>query len=164
MITLKTEVQVKGIAGRAIFDFMMHCTDEHYQQWWPGTHRAFHTIQRLPGDVGNRVYFDEYVGKRRLKFAAIVVESIPDKKIVWQMEKILRLPAWLGLEFSDNHEGVSIAHTLKMGFSGPGNALDPLLGLFCSKRFAKDLEEHAHDEFTRLAEILAQKQQLPAHV
>jgi hypothetical protein len=155
MIALTTEVRVKGISGSAVFDFMLQCTDEQYQQWWPGTHCAFHTIRRLPGNVGNHVYFDEYVGKRRLKFEGIVVKSIPGKEIVWQMKKILRVPAWLGLEFSDNHEGVTIVHTLMMGFSGPGSVCDPLLGLFCSKRFEKDLEEHAHSEFTKLAEILS---------
>ncbi len=66
MIVMRTEVEVKGVSGRSIHDFMLNCTDEDYQAWWPRTHRAFHTMRRFSDDLGNLVYFDEYVGRRRL--------------------------------------------------------------------------------------------------
>mgnify|MGYP001350288213 FL=1 len=67
MIVFKTEVEIKNIFPEQITDFMIDCTDEKYSQWWPGVHLAFHTIKKKPGNIGNLVYFDEFVGKRRLK-------------------------------------------------------------------------------------------------
>jgi hypothetical protein len=155
MILMRTEVEVGGISGRTISDFMLNCTDEGYQNWWPGTHLAFHTTNRFPNDLGNLVYFDEYLGSRRLKFEAVVIRIIPGKEIVWQMKKVLRWPAWLVLEFRDSGKGVVIAHTLKVGFGGIGKLLDPLLRLYLTKGFEKDLEKHAHIEFTKLSESLS---------
>ncbi len=155
MIEMRAEVNVRGVSGRNISDFMLNCTDVDYRNWWPGTHLAFHTIKRFPGDLGNLVYFDEYVGRRRLKFEGVVMKSIPGKEIVWQMKKIVRLPVWLVLEFDDSDEGVVITHTIKAGFTGGGRLLDPFLRLYLTKGFEQDLEAHAQIEFTRLAEILS---------
>ena len=155
MLNLKTIVNVKGISGRNISDFMLSCTDKDYQDWWPGTHFAFHTIKRFPNDLGNLVYFDEYVGKRRLKFEGVVITNDPGKEIAWQMKKVIKIPAWLALEFEDNDQGVKITHTMKAGFSGIGKVFDPLLRLYFTADFEKELEEHAHFEFTKLAEILS---------
>ncbi|MFC1863917.1 hypothetical protein ACFL1Z_08205 [Thermodesulfobacteriota bacterium] len=154
MIEMRTEVEVKGVSGMNISDFMLNCTDEDYQNWWPGTHLAFNTLKRFPNNLGNIVCFDEYVGKHRLKFEGIVVKSLSGKEIVWQMKKVMRLPAWLVLEFKDIEDGVVIAHTIKVGFEGIGRVLDPLLRLYLNKDFENDLEKHAHIEFTKLAEIL----------
>ena len=155
MIELRTEVDVAGISGKNVAEFMLQCTDETYQNWWPGTHLAFHTTERFPGDVGNRVVFDEFVGNRKLKFAGVVTEYIPGKTVAWQMRKIVRLPAWLVLEFEDNDTGVVITHTIKAGFEGIGRLLDPFLRFFLNEGFENDLAEHAHIEFTELAKILA---------
>ena len=155
MIAMRAEVEVRGISGRSVSDFMLNCTDEDYQDWWPGTHLAFHTTRRFPDDLGNHVYFDEYVGGRRLKFEGVVVKNAPGKEIVWQMKKVVRLPAWLVLEFDDNDTGVVITHTIKAGFAGVGRLLDPFLRLYFAKGFEKEMEEHAHIEFAKLAEILS---------
>lgn len=155
MILMRTEVEVSGISGRTVSDFMLNCTDEDYQSWWPGTHLAFHTVNRFPNDLGNLVHIDEYVGSRRLKFEGVVVKTIPGKEIIWQVKKVLRLPAWLVLEFRDSSKGVVIAHTLKVGFGGIGRLLDPFLRLYLTSGFEKDLEKHAHIEFTKLAEVLS---------
>jgi hypothetical protein len=155
MIELATTVTVKGISGKAVSKFMLHCTDADYQKWWPGTHLAFHTTKRFPDDLGNHVVFDEYVGKRRIKLQGVVVELIPEKRIVWQMTKVIRLPAWLILEFNDTAEGVRITHMLKAGFDGIGRLLDPLLRIALSRDFERDLQEHARIEFHKLAEMLA---------
>ena len=155
MIAMTTEVSVSGISGRSIYDFMLNCTDKDYQDWWGGTHLAFHTTRRFPNDLGNLVYFDEYVERRRLKFEGVVAKIIPGKEIVWQMKKVVRLPDWLVLELKDNDEGVVITHTIKAGFAGIGRLLDPFLRLYLNKGFEKDLEEHAYIEFAKLAEILS---------
>jgi hypothetical protein len=152
---MKTEVNVSGISRSAVFDFMLNCTDNDYQRWWPGTHLAFHTIKRYPNNLGNLVYFDEYVGKRRLKFNAIVTELVPDKRLVWQMETIIRLPAWLSMDIEDNEGGVRIVHTLTIGFRGIGKIFDSILRLYCSSEFQKELEDHAQTEFHKLANLLS---------
>lgn len=155
MITLQTNVKVEGISGSDVFNFMLHCTDDAYQNWWPGVHLAFHTKRRFPNNIGNLVFFDEYVGKRHLSFEGVVVKNDPGRLIVWQLKKGLRLPAWLVLKFEDRGEGVLITHTLEAGFRKVGKLIDPLLRLYFSKEFENDLQEHAQIEFTRLAEILA---------
>jgi hypothetical protein len=48
MIELKTDVQLKGVAAKAVADFLLHCTDHDYQHWWPGTHLAWRTKTNSP--------------------------------------------------------------------------------------------------------------------
>lgn len=153
MITIKTDVNVIGISAQDVCNFMLNCTDQAYQDWWKGTHLAFHTIKRFPNEIGNLVYFDEYVGKRRLKFEAVVARFLPGKEIVWQMKKAILLPAWLILEFEDRDRGIRISHTLQAGFSGAGKIFDPLIRIYLSKEFEKELNKHAHIEFTKLAYV-----------
>ncbi len=77
MITLKTTVKVKGITSKDIYNFMLNCTDADYQQWWQGTHLSCHTVKRYPGNIGNVIYVDEYVGKYRLKGYAVITRLVP---------------------------------------------------------------------------------------
>lgn len=156
MIKMRTRVKVKGISGAEISAFMLNCTDADYQRWWPGTHLAFHTIQRRPGDLGNLVMFDEIVGGRRLRFSAVLTEVVPGRKLTWQMKKLVRLPGWLSLDFEDTADGVEITHVLSAGFHGIGRILDPLLRIFLPPSFEAALEEHARTEFQMLAGILKQ--------
>ena len=121
MITLRAVVDVKEVMGQAIQDFMLNCTDREYQRWWPGMHLAFHTIKSFPGQVGNRVYFDEFIGKHRLKFTAVVTQYIPEKRLVWQMTLWgLRLPGWLEIDFVNTPNGVGITHYHQSWFQGLG--------------------------------------------
>lgn len=154
MITMQSKVRVADASGADILDFMLNCTDQRYQAWWPGTHLAFHTVERRPGNVGNVVYMDEYVGRRRIKMRGVVAEVVPGKKIVWQFKQIIRLPARLILETADDDEGVMLTHTLQAGFKGIGSLLDPLLRLYFSDEFARAMDEHAQAEFPMLGEIL----------
>ncbi len=154
MIRMESKVKVKGITGEDISIFMLNCTDDLYRQWWPGTHFAFHTLKRFPNDLGNLVYFDETIGKRRLMFKGVVTANIPGEKLEWQMKKIVKLPARLTLNFIDNTEGVIIFHTLTVGLNGVGKIFDPILSWIFSTSFEKDLEQHVHIEFHKLAEIL----------
>lgn len=154
MISIHSVVSVKGITGQDVINFMLNCTDTDYQNWWPDTHLAFHTLKRYPHNLGNLVYFDEYVGQYRLKFKGVVKEIIPERKLVWQMKKGIKLPAWLLLEFAQQPEGVKITHTLKVGFRGIGKILDLLLNLYFSEAFITALDQHAHIEFPKLGEIL----------
>jgi hypothetical protein len=154
MIEMKTEVFAEGLSGADAYGFMLNCTDEEYRRWWPGTHVAFHTLKRYLGDIGNLVCFDEYVGRRRLRFKGIVVKAEPGAELVWQMKALVRLPGRLSLRFRDEADGVVIAHTLSAGFQGIGKVLDPFIRLYLTRRFEADLAAHAQTEFTRLRSIL----------
>ena len=80
---------------------------------------------------------------------------VSGQKIVWQLKKIVRLPAWLRLEFTDHLEGTEIKHTLEVGFQVIGRVIDPLLRLYFNADFAKELDEHARAEFPMLVSMLA---------
>lgn len=155
MLQHKTVVDVQSGQSGEFYTFMLNCTNDQYQAWWPGTHLAWHTIVDRPRKIGSVVYFDEYVGKRRLKFEAIITELVPDQKIVWQLKKWVPLPAWIILEFKDSLNRIEITHTLSIGFQGFGRLLDLVLRLFFTPGYAKDLDEHARTEFPRLASMLA---------
>lgn len=154
MIELQSQVRVSGVSGAEVLDFMLTCTDEQYQAWWPGMHLAFHTLTRRPGDVGNTVLMDEWVGSRRIKLHGIVTQVVPGRRIVWQFKQLVRLPARLSLEAVDAGDGVVLTHTLQAGFKGIGSILDPLLRLYFSDEFARAMDEHARTEFPMLGERL----------
>jgi hypothetical protein len=65
MITIQSRIDVPGLHGSEVVHFLLNCADEQYRAWWPGTHLALHTLARYPGDVGNVMYMDEFIGKRR---------------------------------------------------------------------------------------------------
>jgi hypothetical protein len=155
MITMKTKINVKGITGKAISDFLLNCTDEDYQRWWKGTHLSFHTIRRYPNHLGDLVYMDEFVGTYRLKFKGEVIEIIPGRKLVWQMKKVVKLPGWLTLELEDSDDGVGIIHTIAVGFNGIGRIFDPILKAYFSNDFGREMDKHAQIEFHKLANILS---------
>lgn len=133
---------------------MLVCTDEIYQSWWPGVHLAFHTIKHYPENIGNLVYFDEYVGKRRIKFATRISELIAGKRLIYQLRVFVNLPAWIMLDFHDLPGGTKVTHTFVLGYPGFGRVFDPFFRLFFTKNFQRDLEEHAETEFKLLAKIL----------
>jgi uncharacterized protein YndB with AHSA1/START domain len=157
MITLQSIVRVARLRGADLLGFMLACTDEQYQAWWPGTHIAFHTAVGRPGQVGSVSYMDEYVGKRRLRMKGIVTEVVPGKRVVWQFKRIVRLPAWLTLEVEDEAGGVTITHTIQAGFRGMGRVLDPLLRLYFTEEFELAMDEHAQAEFPMLAAMLGDR-------
>ena len=155
MLTLQTSLRVDGIAGTEIFEFLVNPTDEAYRRWWPGTHLHFHLLERHAKHVGDIVYMDEYVGRRRLRMRGIVIEADPGRRLVWQMKKAIRLPVRLELELRDYAGGVAITHTTRAGLRGAGQVLDPLFRIYFSDRFARDLDEHVKAEFPLLRNLLA---------
>jgi hypothetical protein len=157
MITVQSQVNVEGITSKKIIDFMLNCTDSDYQEWWPGTHLAWHTIRQVPGVIGNIVYFDEFVGKKRLKFRAVVTKLDPGRTITWQILKGITLPVWVTLELEERPEGLSIQHTLSLGYEGVGQILDPFLRVYFSDAFIADMDDHAQTEFQLLAKLLIER-------
>ena len=163
MITLRSEVCLQGIGGDELLTFMLNSTDADYQEWWPEMHLAFHTLKRFPAQIGNIVYFDEYVGETRLKFKGVVTDYVPNRRLVWQMRKGIRLPAWLKIECQPAGENLCIVHTLLAGFKGLGAIFDPLIRLYLSEAFYQELDEHAQTEFPLLAELLIRRKER-AHI
>ena len=154
MVVLQTRVSVKGITGKRVTDFFINCTDSDYQRWWEGTHLEFHTINWTTDGIGSLVYFDEYVGRHRLKFKGKITAYAAGERIEYRLARGLPLPAWLVLEFEDRPDGVDIVHTVKAGYQGIGKTLDPLIRLYLSDAFEKALNEHADTEFAKLGDLL----------
>jgi hypothetical protein len=154
VITLTTKVWADGLTGREVTDFLLRAGDEDYRRWWPGTHLQFHTLRHAGGDVGNLIYFEEFVGKRHERTQALVVDLVPGRRLVWQLKKGVRLPVWIQLEFQDGAGGVAITQTTRAGYEGAGRILDPLLRLYFSRGYARALDDHATTEFPRLRELL----------
>ena len=154
MLRLQTKLRVAGITGKEIFDFLANATDRAYQQWWPGTYLQFHPLKRTGDHVGDVIYMDEYIGKRRLRMRGVVVEAAPGRKLVWQLRKAINLPVRLSLDLTDDEGGVAIIHTIEAGFSGPGRLLDPVIRLYFSRNFAAALDDHVKTEFPLLRDRL----------
>jgi hypothetical protein len=155
MITLQTRIHVDGLTGGQVFDFLVNATDREYQKWWPGVHLQLHTLRRCPNNVGNIVYMDEFIGEHRIATTGVLVEVVPGRKLVWQLKKGVRLPVRLSLELCDDEAGVSVTHTIQVGFEGLGRVLDPAFRLCFSRKFAAALDEHVKAEFPRLRDMLA---------
>ena len=47
MLSFKTAVDVHNTTPQAILDFILNCTDEDYQRWWPGGTPGFSHYQTL---------------------------------------------------------------------------------------------------------------------
>jgi hypothetical protein len=163
MLTIESRFFVARISGREITDFLLDCTDDRYQRWWPGTHLELHALTRGPDHVGDAVLMDEYVGKRRVRMLGIVVQVVPGQKIVWQLRKGVRLPVWLTLELADRDWGVDLRHTITVGFRGVGRVLDPLFRRYFSAEFAAAMDEHARTEFALLRDHLAETRRSSHH-
>ena len=150
MFTLQTRLRVDGLSAEEVFDFLTHPSDDTYRAWWPGTHLQLHPTKGRGDRPGDVIHMDEYVGERRLRMGAIVREAVPGRRLVWQMRKVLPLPARLVLDFTDDGGAVGITHTIEAGFAGPARILDPLVRLYFSGRFEAAMDEHARTEFPML--------------
>ena len=154
MLTLTSTAHVEGLSSSDIFEFMMNPSDELYQRWWPGVHLQFHTVDAGGRSARTQVLMDEFVGRRRLRLTAVVVDAVPPKRIVWQFKAGILLPARLILDLVDNTSGVVITHTTEVGWAGPAAVLDPVWRLYFSDTFARDLDQHVREEFPRLTRVL----------
>lgn len=161
MIRLQTYLRVAGLNGREVTDFLLNCDDASYQAWWPGVHLQFHSIRRFTGDVGNVVYMDEYIGRFRLRFHAVVTSVVPEKEIAWQFIWGMRLPGKLIIRLEDEAEGVAISHVVEAGFRGLGRVFDTVLRFWFSREFAGALDDHVRTEFPKLRDLLRLQGPIP---
>ena len=155
MFIVETAIRIEGLRASEAYAFLLGCTDERYQRWWPGTHLRFHTVRHRPGGVGSLVFMDEYIGRRRVRLSGVVTEAVPGTRIAWQLRLGIALPAWLHLDLEDDGAGVRIRHSLRVGFAGIGRILDPLFRWYFSAGFTADLDTHVRTEFPRLRDLLA---------
>lgn len=154
MVTLKTVVKMKGVTSQEVYDFMLNLNDADYQRWWKGTHLICHTVKKYPGDIGNVVYLDEYVGRHRLKGYAVITKLVPGKEIIYQFKFGVKIPVWLIIRFQDMKDGIHLTHIIEAGGKGIWRIFDPLFQLYLNRSFENDLNAHAHQEFPMLAEML----------
>jgi hypothetical protein len=150
LIELETRVCVSGLRAREVTDYFARCDDRSYQRWWPGTHLALHPVRGHADAAGGQVYFDEFIGARRIRLTGQVIEFTCGRRIVWQLRRMIRLPAWLSLELSDEVDGVRITHRLTVGLGGAGQILDTLLWPWFDPAFRSDLDQHVRREFPLL--------------
>ena len=80
MIAIRTVTHVGGLKGIEVTTFLLNPTDTEYRMWWTGTHLQLHPISGSTG-TGEAVYMDEYIGARRVRMTAILIESIPGARI-----------------------------------------------------------------------------------
>ena len=93
MLTLRSDVLVPGVTARQITDFLLTPTDGRYRRWWPGTHLRFHVVRAgRPDHRGDVVLMDEFVGSRHLRMSAVVMSTVPGRRIVWRMGRRIPLP------------------------------------------------------------------------
>ena len=156
MIELVTKIHVPRLRGREITDFLSDCDDAAYQQWWPGTHLRFHTVSGRGGSVGSHVFMEELVGTRRIKSTGEVVEFVPGKRVVVQMRHLVRLPVRLVIDLSDERDGVTITHVLRVGYEGVGGIFDPLLRLWFTDALQQAMDDHVRTEFPLLRDNVIQ--------
>jgi predicted secreted protein len=154
MLALESSVLVDGITGSEITELLLNPSDARYRAWWPGTHLRFHVVASARGHVGDVVWIDEYIGSRRVRMSAVVVEAQPGRQITWQFKRGLRLPGWLRLQLDDRPDGCLVRHRVEVGYRCAGRFLDPVLRLYLSTRFAAALDEHVHTEFPLLRDYL----------
>lgn len=155
MLTLESRMTVPGLTGAEVTHYLLECSDEAYQAWWPGVHLHFHVVAPGgEGHLGDTVMMDEFIGSRRVRMNGIVTHVDPGRKLLWQMKKGIRLPVWLTLDVADGDGGVDIRHTITAGWTGAGRLMDPLLRLYFTPSFAEAMDRHARTEFPLLRDHL----------
>ena len=155
MIKHKVELTVHNAKIEQFYDFMINPTDQKYNEWWSEEHLQFHITKKgNENHLGDHVYFDEYLGKkRRLKFHAVVVTADRPNKIVWQMKMAgIKMPFYVKLELINKSDSVTVKHELNLGYSGIGSFFDFFIGLYFTKSYRDDLENHCNIEWQKLAE------------
>ncbi len=142
-----------GVEPEAVYRRLADPTDERYRAWWPGTHTAFHVVRRAGSSpVGDVTVMDERVGRRRLRFRAVVQVADPGRRLVWQLGKGIPGPAWLDITVTAIPGGTRVEHVLRIGYDGiAGRLTDPLIRLYFTDAFADALTVHAMTEFPLLA-------------
>jgi hypothetical protein len=153
VLRLESQVTVEGLTGQDVMDVLVHPTDDHYRAWWPGTHLELHVLEHGSGmgPVGDLVLMDEYIGSRRVRMVAEVIEAVPGERMVWQLRRFgVRLPIRVTVALRAVSTGILVRHTLTVGWPRRGRLLDPLWRLYFSRSFARALDRHVHTEFPLL--------------
>jgi uncharacterized protein YozE (UPF0346 family) len=144
----------------AFYDFMVNAPQETYANWLPDEHHEFHIVKRGANTpIGDLIFFDQHISpKHRLTFHAITRIAEKPKHILFQMRRFgVNLPGYLELQFDDTAEGLLLTETIRIGFSGFGNILDPAIRLVFNKSFFNFMNGHHEREWANLAEILKPK-------
>jgi hypothetical protein len=162
MFTLETRAHVTGLSARAAYDYMIVPPAHDFQAWWPGTHLTSKVLRRgvgptgEPNDVGTVVYLEQMIGPYRVRETAEIVDAVAGRSFTRQILVVgIRLPIFITFELEDTADGVTITHTMHIGYRGLRRILDPLFRLcFFTRAFAAALHEHLLMEYELLREVL----------
>ena len=160
MITHTMKSILPNAKASEFYDFMLNPPLETYARWLPDEHYAFHVVKRgEKTPVGDLFYFDQNIGKKhRMKFHAITRVADKPKHILFQMRKFgINLPGYLELHFCDTEKGLHLTETIRIGYNGYGSVIDPVIRLFYSKPFFREMDGHHKREWANLAEVLQEK-------
>ena len=146
MFEYRNVVETSDPKAAGLVEFMLNCDDIQYQKWWSGAHFAFHTIKRVANNVGSLIYFEELVGRYKLRNKAQIVAYEKGKVLEMQMIKGIKLPAVLSIHIENKQNAVCIEHVLRLGYKGFGRIADPVLKMLYSKSFETAFKEHVTEE------------------
>lgn len=153
MLVFTSEIEVNGKTPEQIYNWFinLNSTDE-YKKWHP-EHVEWKTKKRTSNGIGSVIYFDEWIGKFRMKLTGELVETEPNRLFVF---KLKGLPAYLSLALEPTKNGTKVIHVVRFGYKGAlGAVLDFLLKLLpIYKSFKRELDRHAHEEFKNLERLL----------
>ena len=100
MLTIRTQIAIPGITGIEVFDFLLNCSAADYLRWRPSTHVLVSHDRAYSRRSWRLVILDEVIGNKRVR-VRVVTRAEWGKRLIWQLRKRIRLPAWLSLEFDE---------------------------------------------------------------
>jgi len=155
MITLATEVEVKGKTPEQIIHWFMSLDNETYKKWHP-EHMAWKTIKLTPNFVGSIIYFDEKIGAFRMKLTAEIVKAEPNRFLVFKLKGFMPIQSYLSLSLQPTSSGTKVIHEVKVG---NGGIFTKAVEWFLEKSglvgwFEKALNKHAQEEFKNLEQLI----------
>jgi hypothetical protein len=88
MMPIFKEVIIRDSIGIAttperIWDFFYHL-DTNYRIWHPDDHILFKWVRGKPMGIGSEIYAEETMDGHFVKLKSTVIESVPNKKIVFK--------------------------------------------------------------------------------
>lgn len=151
MITMTTEIEVRGKTPAQIFAWNVNMDDTKYKQWHPA-HVEWKTIKRTAGEVGSIAYFHEEFDGFRLAFTGELIDVKPNRLLRYQLKYLIVLPAYLSLSFDPTEAGTKVIHEVRVGIEGmPGKVLDWILRkVYLTPAYESALSKHAIEEFKNL--------------
>jgi hypothetical protein len=153
MLTHRVNIKLKGVTIDSVYNFMCSLNLEKYQQWH-FEHNDFKMIKGRINKAGSILFFDEYVGKLRVRYRWKVFKIKDKRRIV--LKAIHIIPVFLDISLSSVYNGLIVIHELRFGFKSPAfKPIDWLIETFIfTGKVQNEMKRHVIEEFKMLEEIL----------